>query len=105
MKFFRRGDRIRFSNRIAADMPDPRSYDEADRFRDFAHLFNTPTGQKVVAQILVQCGIWDRNRRGNDSFERGEIAGMRDIGLWLMETINMEPETLPAATEHEEPDG
>ncbi len=104
MKFFR-GDRIRFSNRIAADMPDPRAYDEADRFRDFVHLFNTPTGRRVLALILVRCQVWERTYVAGDSHDTAHREGMRDIGLWLMETINMEPETLPAATEQEEPDG
>ncbi len=103
MRLFR-GDRIRFSARVAADLPDPRSYDDADRHADFTRLFGTPPGRRVLAQILVRCQLWERTYVAEDSHATAHREGMSDVGLWLMETINFEPAQLPAATEHEEPD-
>ncbi len=103
MKLFR-GDRISFSERVAADMPDPRSYGPADQYRDFARLFDSPMGRRVLAIILVRCQLWERSYTPGDSHETAKREGMRDIGLWLMETINMEPAPQPAATQYEDPD-
>ena len=105
-----RGDRIRFSKRIAADSPAPRAYGEEDCYRDFVRVFNSPPGRRVLAQILVNCGIWQRwplydSEDGiAQALNSAEIKGKREIGLWLMETINWEPAEPPAHTEDEEPD-
>ncbi len=104
MKLFR-ADRIRFSTRIAADMPNPASYSPSDRHGDFASLFGTVHGRRVLAQILVQCQLWERSYTAGDSHETARREGMRDVGLWIMELINLEPVEPPAQTEHEEPDG
>lgn len=103
MKLFR-GDRITFSNRVAADHPG-QTYSDADRYRDFAKLFNTAHGRRVLSIILVRCQIWERSYAPGDSHGMAHKEGMRDVGLWLMETINMEPDILPAQNEYEEPDG
>ena len=102
MKFLR-GDRIRFSNRTGADYP--ANQDRADEFRDFSAVFGTPQGRRVLATILVYSRVWLPTYVEGDSHETARREGMRDVGLWLMETINWTPVDLPAATEHEEPDG
>jgi len=104
MKLFR-GDRIRFSERIAADLPDPRGYGPEDLYRDFVRTFSTPSGRRVLAQILVWCNVWDRSHVTGDALETAKNEGARDIGLRVMETMNFEPAQLPEQTESEEPDG
>ncbi len=103
MKLFR-GDRIKFSERVAKDHPGS-TYSAADRYVDFAQLFATPQGRRVLSQILIRCQLWERSHTLGDSHATAHKEGMRDVGLWLMETINMEPGILPAQNEYEEPDG
>lgn len=107
MRLFRRrkqGDRIEFSRRVASDYPGA-GYTARDRFRDFAAVFGTPQGRRVLAQILVWCQVWERSYVPGDANETILREGMRNIGLRIMETINIEPVDLPDETQQEDDHG
>lgn len=90
------GDPIAFSARVAGDLPDA-DYTAVDRFRDFRRTFvDAETGRRVLAQILTRCQLWERSFVPGDPYETARREGMRDIGLWIMEIVNIEPAIPPA---------
>ena len=103
MKLFR-GDRIKFSARIAADLPDPSGYGPEDLYRDFVRTFSTPSGKRALARLLMRCNLWGMSYVEGDTHATAKNEGARGIGQWIMETMNFEPAQLPPQTESEEPD-
>jgi hypothetical protein len=78
----------RLSETVARAFPG-RGYAAAERARDFRRAFaETPEGERVLAQILVRCLLWERCYVAGDALETARREGMRDVGLWIMETLN-----------------
>ena len=86
----RQGNPIKFSERMAAALPTA-PYSALDRYRDFRRLFETDQGQRVLAQIMSRCQVWERSYAEGDTHETARREGMRDVGLWIMEIMNTEP--------------
>lgn len=89
----------KLSEAVAKAFPG-RGYGIADRTRDFHRTFRaTPEGERVLAQILVRCRLWDRSYVPNDTHETARREGMRDVGLWIMEALNAEAAPQPHTAE------
>lgn len=89
----------RLSQAVAQAFPG-RGYDMAQRTRDFQRTFRaTPAGERVLAQILVRCRLWERSYVPNDTHETARREGMRDIGLWIMEALNADTAPQPHTAE------
>ena len=95
-------DPLAFAGMIAATQPDPASYRDVDRYRDFRRVFyGSAEGRRVLAVILSRSRTWDRSYVPGDTHESARIEGMREIGLWIMETMNHEPIDAPETAEPE----
>lgn len=72
-----------------------------DRYRDFRTLFlGSPQGLRVLHELLRQCGV-NRNSVRPGPIDPHRVAfneGARNIGLFLIGTINLEPVEQPART-------
>ena len=89
----------RLSEAVAAAFPG-RGYGMADRTRDFHRVFReSREGERVLAQILVRCRLWERSYVPGDTHETARREGMRDVGLWIMESLNADAAPQPHTAE------
>lgn len=67
-------------------------YTKTDRYRDFRAVFATPEGRKVLAQIIDYCeGAPVIEADVSDTHGLAFKAGKRNVGLWMVQTLNAEP--------------
>ncbi len=73
-------------------------YTNFDRFRDFRAVFLTSDqGKRVLNEILMWTGLFAKTISSNpvDSYASHIRMGERNIGVKLIETLNLEPVQKP----------
>lgn len=73
-----------------------RLYSVFERSKAYNLTFRSPSGEIVLAELLAFCGVADEAPRVDSMFEQGRVAGRRDVGLRIMEHLNLRPEELYA---------
>lgn len=69
-----------------------RAYTKKQRYQDFKTVFETPAGRRVLSSIVAQAEGIPINQEDAESHARlAYRAGMRYLGLWIVQTINTEP--------------
>ncbi len=75
---------------LAASLPD--HYDGAQLNSDLRRLFyGSNQGMRVLAAILMQCNIFELSYVEGDTHAMAKNEGMRELGLWLMDALEVPP--------------
>jgi hypothetical protein len=73
-----------------------RAYNLPDRWKAYNLTFRTPSGEIALADLLAFCGVADEAPQNGDSFMQGRAVGRRDVGLRILEHLNLSYEELYA---------
>ena len=54
---------------------------------DYATLFSSPLGEKVMTQILIDCNFWSQVEKGQTPFDAGMDEGLRTAALMIIRKL------------------
>lgn len=67
-------------------------YTELDRYQDFRQVFSTPTGRRVLHQIIDHCEGRPASEHDAEQTHRAAFRnGLRSGGLWIIAKMNAVP--------------
>jgi hypothetical protein len=78
-----------FGQEVAVDLP--------ARRRAYLRAFGSPEGKRhLMADIIEFTGVLAPAPQHGDAYKQGRVQGRRDVGLHILEHLNLEPADLYA---------
>lgn len=78
-----------FGREVQVDLP--------ARRRAYLHAFGSPEGKRhLMADLLEYTGVLKHAPMHGDAYDQGRVQGRRDVGLHILEHLNLNPVDLYA---------
>ena len=68
---------------------------------DYSRCFETPEGQRVLADIMTTCGVYDVVL-AHDPVELGLATGARNVAMHIAAKLNFKPGDFPKRAERDD---